>query len=293
MIGAAVVAQCNAARSTRMVNMSDKQPPVSAVPATTVLLLRPSGDGDPTSPPEVFMVVRHHQIDFASGALVFPGGKVDAADNDPRLRQLCVGAETLNDAELAFRVAGIREAFEEAGVLLARRRGSAELITATALKPLEDRYRQALVKGEVTIADMAAAEDLVLACDTMLPYAHWITPLFVPKRFDTHFFVAAAPVDQVALHDGHESVDSVWIKPLDAVSDADAGRRTMLFPTKLNLMKLAELPTVAAVLAHYRALTPKPILPVVEQRDGRRFLTVGKDSGYALYERELDATFRG
>jgi 8-oxo-dGTP pyrophosphatase MutT (NUDIX family) len=273
--------------------MSEKKKPVPAVPATTVLLLRPSGDGDPASPPEVFMVVRHHQIDFASGALVFPGGKVDDADSDPRLRDLCAGANGLSDAELAFRVAGVREAFEEAGILLARRRDGSELITATALKPLEDRYRQALVKGEVTIADMATAENLVLACDTMLPYAHWITPLFVPKRFDTHFFVAAAPVDQVALHDGHESVDSVWIKPLQAVADADAGRCTMLFPTKLNLIKLAELPTVAAVLAHYRTMTPKPILPIVEQRDGRRFLTVGKESGYAIYEREMDATFRG
>ncbi|HJQ55706.1 MAG TPA: NUDIX hydrolase, partial [Vineibacter sp.] len=236
---------------------------------------------------------RHHQIDFASGALVFPGGKVDAADSDPRLRDLCTGVQGLNDDELAFRVAGIREAFEEAGILLARRRGTADLITATALKPLEDRYRQALVKGEVTIADMAASEDLVLACDTMLPYAHWITPVFVPKRFDTRFFVAVAPVDQVALHDGHESVDSIWIRPAQAVDEADAGRHTMLFPTKLNLMKLAELPTVAAVLAHYRTMTPKPILPVVEQRDGRRFLTIGKEAGYAIYEREMDTSFRG
>lgn len=273
--------------------MADKKPPVTPVPATTVLLLRPSVDGDPASVPEVFMVVRHHQIDFASGALVFPGGKVDAADSDARLRDLCAGIDGLPDDELAFRVAGIREAFEEAGVLLARKRGSAELIGAAALRPIEDRYRQALVKGEATMADMAANEDLVLACDTMLPYAHWITPVFVPKRFDTRFFVAAAPADQVALHDGHESVDSVWVHPAQAIADADAGRRTMLFPTKLNLMKLAELPTVAAVLAHYRTAAPRPILPVVEQRDGRRFLTVGKESGYPIYERELDATFRG
>ncbi|TWT05062.1 NUDIX hydrolase [Reyranella sp. CPCC 100927] len=273
--------------------MSEKKPPVTPVPATTVLLLRPSVDGDPASTPEVFMVVRHHQIDFASGALVFPGGKVDAADSDPRLRDLCTGIDGASDAELAFRVAGIREAFEETGVLLARRRGAADLIAAAALKPIEDRYRQAMVKGEVTMADMARVENLVLACDTMLPYAHWITPTFVPKRFDTRFFVAAAPSDQVALHDGHESVDSVWIQPAQAIADAEAGHRTMLFPTKLNLMKLAEIPTVAALLAHYGSYLPKPILPIVEVRDGRRFLTVGKESGYALFEREMDASFRG
>lgn len=273
--------------------MSEKKTPVTPVPATTVLLLRPSVEGDPAAPPEVFMVVRHHQIDFASGALVFPGGKVDAADADPRLRSLCTGIDDLPDDELAFRVAGIREAFEETGILLARRRGSADLITAAALKPIEDRYRQAMVKGETAMADMATAEELVLACDTMLPYAHWITPAFVPKRFDTRFFVAAAPSDQVGLHDGHESVDSVWVQPEQAVADADAGRRTMLFPTKLNLMKLAEIPTVAALLAHYGTHAPKPVLPVIEMRDGRRFLTVGKDSGYALYEREMDDAFRG
>jgi 8-oxo-dGTP pyrophosphatase MutT (NUDIX family) len=239
------------------------------------------------------MVVRHHEIDFASGALVFPGGKVDAADSDPRLPALCSGAGGLSAAELAFRVAGIREAFEEAGILLARPHGSADFIPAAALKPIEDRYRQALVKGEVTMAGLAAAEGLTLACDVLLPYAHWITPTFVPKRFDTRFFVAAAPADQLALHDGHESVDSVWIQPAQAIAEAEAGRRTMLFPTKLNLMKLAEIPTVAGVLAHYGQHMPAPILPVIETREGRRFLTIGKESGYAIYEREMDATFRG
>jgi 8-oxo-dGTP pyrophosphatase MutT (NUDIX family) len=273
--------------------MPDKKPVAPAVPATTVLLVRPSVDGDAASAPEVFMVVRHHQIDFASGALVFPGGKVDAADFDPRLPDLCSGAEGLSAAELAFRVAGIREAFEEAGILLARPRGSTELIAAAALKPIEDRYRQALVKGEVSIAELAAAEGLTLACDVMLPYAHWITPTFVPKRFDTRFFVAAAPGDQMALHDGHESVDSVWIQPAQAIAEAEAGQRTMLFPTKLNLMKLAERPTMADVLAHYAGHEPAPVLPVIEMREGRRFLTIGKESGYTVYEREMDASFRG
>jgi 8-oxo-dGTP pyrophosphatase MutT (NUDIX family) len=199
----------------------------------------------------------------------------------------------LSAAELAFRVAGIREAFEEAGILLARPRGSVDFIPAAVLKPIEDRYRQALVKGEVSIAELAAAEGLTLACDVLLPYAHWITPTFVPKRFDTRFFVAAAPADQLALHDGHESVDSVWIHPSQAIAEADDGRRTMLFPTKLNLMKLAELPTVADVLGYYARHEPAPVLPVIETREGRRFLTIGKESGYAIYEREMDATFRG
>jgi 8-oxo-dGTP pyrophosphatase MutT (NUDIX family) len=82
-------------------------------PATTVLLVRPSTPGDMASPLEVFMVVRHQQIDAFSGALVFPGGKLEDADGDARLRARCGGADRIGDAELKFRIAGVREAFEE------------------------------------------------------------------------------------------------------------------------------------------------------------------------------------
>ncbi|HUN49527.1 MAG TPA: hypothetical protein VMU42_00345, partial [Candidatus Sulfotelmatobacter sp.] len=105
--------------------------PAVAVPAATVLLLR---DGAPGL--EVFMVVRHHQIDFASGALVFPGGKVDQGDADPGLRARCRGAEGIDDATLALRVAAIREAYEECGVLLACPRGAAGLVPGARLKAL-------------------------------------------------------------------------------------------------------------------------------------------------------------
>src|SRR6185312_4420635 len=179
-------------------------------PATTVLLLRPSVPGEGTSPLEVFMVVRHHQIDAFSGALVFPGGKLEKADGDPGLRARCGGADGVGDEELGFRVAGVREAFEECGVLLARRRGERAVIAAADLKSIEQRWRTKLAKDEASIVDLVEAEDLELATDLMTPYAHWITPTFAPKRFDTWFFIAEAPEDQVALHDGSESVESVW-----------------------------------------------------------------------------------
>src|SRR5262245_376640 len=99
----------------------EKSPP-PAVPATTVLLVRPSMSGNTVSPPEVFMVVRHHQIDSFSGALVFPGGKLETADGDPRLKSRVDGGDALSDAERGFRVAGVREAFEECGILLAHKR---------------------------------------------------------------------------------------------------------------------------------------------------------------------------
>src|SRR6185369_15321212 len=205
-----------------MNDMSKKQPPPPR-PATTVLLLRPSKAGDATSPLEVFMVVRHHQIDAFSGALVFPGGKLEEADGDPQLRARCGGADKIGDSELKFRVAGVREAFEECGILLARRRGERAVIAAADLKGIEERWRAKLAEDEASIVDLVEAEDLELATDMMVPYAHWITPTFAPKRFDTWFFLAEAPEDQIALHDGSESVDSVWIGAQAAIEIGRAG----------------------------------------------------------------------
>src|SRR5215471_19084725 len=92
-------------------------------PASTILLLR---DGAAAKEIEVFMMVRHHQIEFNSGALVFPGGSVDAGDNEIIARpELCSGGEGLSEGDLGFRIAAIRETFEESGILLARPKGSA------------------------------------------------------------------------------------------------------------------------------------------------------------------------
>src|SRR5215471_18239601 len=130
-----------------------KEPPAPR-PATTVLLLRPSAPGDMASPLEVFMVVRHHQIDAFSGALVFPGGKLEAADGDQRLRARCGGAAKCSDEELKFRVAGVREAFEECGILLARKRGQRALVAAVDLEGIEQRWRAKLAKDEASIVDL-------------------------------------------------------------------------------------------------------------------------------------------
>jgi 8-oxo-dGTP pyrophosphatase MutT (NUDIX family) len=215
-----------------------KAPPIPR-PATTVMLLRPSAAGDMASLLEVFMVVRHHQIDAFSGALVFPGGKLEVADGDPRLRTRAGGADKIDDEQLKFRVAGVREAFEECGILLARKRGARALVAAVDLEGIEQRWRKKLSDDEASIVDLVEAEDLELATDLMVPYAHWITPTFAPKRFDTWFFLAEAPQDQVALHDGIESVDSLWIQPRQAIDEAEAGRRTLVHATLKNLELLA------------------------------------------------------
>ncbi len=256
-------------------------------PATTVLLLRPSQPGDAGSPLEVFMVVRHHQIDSFSGALVFPGGKLEEADGAPSLRARCGGADKIDDAELKFRVAGVREAFEECGVLLARKRGQKALIGAADLKGIEERWRAKLAKDEASIVDMVEAEDLEIATELMTPYAHWITPTFVPKRFDTWFFLAEAPEDQIALHDGSESTDSVWIGPQEAIEEATAGKRTLVHATTKNLELLAEGKTVAGAIAAARARKIVTVLPWVEVKDGKKFLHIPEGAGYRNLIREM------
>lgn len=247
------------------------------IPAATILMLRDGAAGL-----EVFMVVRHHQIDFASGALVFPGGKLAAGDVLAEVRGLCDGAEGLDDTLLALRVAAIREAFEESGVLLARDESGA-LIDGERLSTLE-ADRPLLDKSDLTIGDFLKREKLRLACDLLQPYAHWVTPKMMPKRFDTHFYLAVAPSDHVAMHDGSEGVDSVWITPGQALEDAAAGKRTVIFPTRMNLEQLAESKSVLEAFEAARARTIVTVEPQVEDRDGTMMLTIPAAAGYSLTE---------
>ena len=269
-----------------MTDTPKKEPP-PARPATTVLLLRPSKVGDAGSPLEVFMVVRHHAIDAFSGALVFPGGKLEEADGAPQLKARCAGAENISPGELKFRIAGVREAFEECGILLARKRGQRNLIAAADLKGIEERWRAKLTKDVASIVDLVEAEDLEIATDLMTPFAHWITPTFAPKRFDTWFYLAEAPEDQLALHDGSESVDSVWIGAQAAIDEAAAGKRTLVHATTKNLELLTEGGTVTGALSQASERKIVTVQPWVEQRDGKRYLHLPPDAGYHNLVREM------
>lgn len=254
------------------------------VPAATMLLLRDGPRGL-----EVFMVVRHHQIDFASGALVFPGGKVDPQDEDAGLRDLARGAEGLDATALALCAGAIREAFEEAGVLLAydaTRGDGGEIVDAARLAELEG-YRHSLHTGEVGLRTILERERLTLACDRLTRFAHWITPEMMPKRFDTHFYVAAAPEDHVLLHDGTESVDSIWITPEDALAGARSGRYTVIFPTLRNIEKLDRYASVDAAIAEAQRSRIVTVLPWKEARDDGRYLCIPPEAGYRVNEERM------
>lgn len=252
-----------------------------AVPAATILMLRNGPTGL-----EVFMVVRHHQIDFASGALVFPGGKVDKGDSE--IRSFCDGANTADDTQLSLMVGAVREAFEECGILLARTTGETNLVSGDRLNSLE-HYRDPLNKNEVTIAEFLEKENLTLACDLLQPFAHWITPDMMPKRFDTYFYLALAPGDHVAIHDGYESVDSIWISPANALKGAEEGTYTIIFPTRLNIEMLGESDSVDNALAAARDRTIVPVTPWTEKRDDGVYLCIPEDAGYQASSAKMEA----
>jgi len=262
------------------------KPPVTPRLSSTMLLLRQREDM------EVFMMVRHDEIDFASGALVFPGGSVDPNDKTiVATPELYATGGTSDPASLALRIAAIRETFEESGILLARRAGSDAIIAADHASQVETRYRTALCEGRVTFAEMLTDTGLVLALDMLVPFAHWITPVTVPKRFDTHFFLAAAPDDQVGAHDGHESVDSIWASPRAVLQGADDGRFKVLFPTRRNITKLGLQTTVADALETARRSTIVTVLPEVLSVEGRRALKIPVEAGYGgeLFFSDLSA----
>lgn len=252
------------------------------MPSGTIVLLR---DGEAGL--EIFMVVRHHQIDFASGALVFPGGKVAAMDEDPALVARCRGASE-DPVQRAIQIGAIREAFEEAGVLLARPAGSDALVDGARAASL-DADRKRLNDGELTILAFLEREDLELACDQLTHFAHWVTPAMMPKRFDTHFYIAEAPSDQVLAHDGHESVDSVWIRPEDVEIDAAAGRRTVIFPTLRNVELLTGIDSVASAVAATRAREVVTVEPWTERRDDGVWLRIPEAAGYRINEEKMES----
>ena len=242
------------------------------IPAATVMMLRDTDDG-----PEVFMVVRHHEIDFASGALVFPGGKADPADFDIGLRPYCGSADDYDDKELALRIASIRESFEECGILLAREKGESDFISAARLQELEG-WRDRFNNRDATMLEFAEAENLEFAVDELGFFAHWITPEMMPKRFDTYFYMARAPQDHIGAHDGNESVDSIWITARQALADADAKKRTVIFPTRMNIEKFAKRESVDDALAQCGDVIT--VTPFIEKEGEKSFLRIQTNAGY-------------
>jgi 8-oxo-dGTP pyrophosphatase MutT (NUDIX family) len=243
-------------------------------PAATILLLR----DQPAF--EVLMVKRHHQIDFAAGALVFPGGKSHAGDHDPAWADHATGWDSVGEDGAPLRIAAIREAYEEAGVLLARDAAGETYAGEAAID-----VRAAVAGDRLAFLDVVRELDLKLDLAALTIFARWITPPLTAKRFDTWFYVAHAPRAQLAVCDGHEAVDAEWIAPREALDLAASGQRKVIFPTRMNLRLLAESPHAAAAIETARQ---RPLVTVEPWVDGPS-LRIQPDAGYGVVAEPLSA----
>jgi 8-oxo-dGTP pyrophosphatase MutT (NUDIX family) len=242
--------------------------PATPVPSSTVVLLRDGASGV-----EVLLLVRRpHGSDPFSGASVFPGGVVDPADEAAELAPPRSGfdaerarrelGESVSAALLrSLYVAACRELFEEAGILLARD-AVGRPVEARTVASL-DAERRHLQAGNTGFAEILAREQLTLGLDTLLPFAHWITPEQQRKRWDTRFFLAVAPPGQEALSDGTETSEAAWLTPPGALEAYHRGAILLAPPTYRVLEEVSTFPDTATALEGVRAGGPPvAILPV-------------------------------
>ncbi|MGX1191349.1 NUDIX hydrolase [Porphyrobacter sp. MBR-49] len=232
--------------------------------AATVLLVR-------DDPFQVLLVKRSAIGSFPSRR-VFPGGVVEREDMDERWRSLCRGGDDLNASDLAFRIAGIRECWEEAGVLC-------------------------MVNGDLDGLSGSRSDglfSLMERCDVhfdlghMADFAHWVTPPTAPKRWDTRFLLARAPRDHILCCDGVETVAADWVEPKEVLErDAD-GIHGLLFSTKANLHLLALSDCVDDALEAARNRPLFRVTPSAQRKDGKFLVSIPSEAGYPVSEGWVD-----
>ena len=237
-------------------------------PAATVILVREAGTAF-----EIFMLKRTGRASFAGGMFVFPGGRVDSDDHLHRYDAVRTGPSESQAAQVAalgaewrgYWVAGIRESFEEAGLLLAYRDGALLSYNGDGVRERIMAYRQPLHAGELSLFDICRRENLTLAVDRIHFHNRFVTPRGRPRRFDTRFFIAETPAEQTGGHDDKETVDSIWISPQDALARNAAGEFDLMAVTQAQLKWLTSCESAAAVLAMATAKRRfpvyRPVLP--------------------------------
>ena len=255
-------------------------------PAATIILARDSEHGI-----EVFMMKRTTEVTFAKGMHVFPGGGVDASDHATEMHRLCVGVDDarasaelgMQAGGLAYWIAAIRECFEEAGLLIGYR-DHPELMQfdAADAQKLTD-LRLELAENKISFAQLLQREQLRAATDQLIYYSHWITTPGRPRRYDTRFFIAPAPAEQIAMHDNSETVAHLWVSPGEAIELFKRGEIDLMFPTIKTLESLTQFGRVEDLLRHARtkpqiaATTPH----VSTARDGSIRMLIQSDYAYA------------
>jgi 8-oxo-dGTP pyrophosphatase MutT (NUDIX family) len=250
--------------------------PAEPRPAATVILLRDAGSGL-----EAYVLRRRSSMAFAAGMHAFPGGSVDSRDVadegiawsglDPAGWAARLGTD--EGSARGYVCAAVRETFEEAGVLLAEPNVAVD-------DPDWEADRQALVDRRLALAELFARRGLAIRSDLLVPWAHWITPRFEPRRYDTWFFAAALPEGQQARDVSGEADHADWIRPPAAVAAADSGEVAMLPPTRVVLEQLASYDSVGAVVEAAAGRAIETIMPGwVDDGEAVRALLPG-DPGY-------------
>jgi len=263
---------------------------MTSIPAATVILLR----ARPDSTPETLMVRRGENLAFAGGALVFPGGRVDAADlATARNPALAFGFDGLADDDAAARIACAREALEETGVLLtsgdaADPAALAEARSALASGPDSDEAR--------SFAALLQTFGLRVDAARFVPFARWEPPAAAPikRRFDTLFYLAdAGNTAQAAISpDGGEAVAIGWTTAADVLAEEARGEAALVFPTKCNLQRIGQYAGIDAVMTAAASRPPPFIQPEIVDRDGVKWLVIPEGCDYPVTEEPLDGVRR-
>ncbi|MBH79079.1 MAG: NUDIX hydrolase [Gammaproteobacteria bacterium] len=226
-------------------------------PAATVIIVR-----DAPSSFEIFMVRRTSGAAFAGGMYVFPGGRVDGDDHLHKYDEWRVGPSDAQAAQQdalgaewrGYWIAGIRESFEEAGLLLAYGEdGDLVNYDDPDTHARFEAYRSPLHAGQINLRDICERENVRLAVDRIHFHDRVVTPLGRPRRFDTRFFIADAPPSQTGQHDEKETVDSVWITPEEALARHDAEEFGLMSVTRAQLEGLVAHGSKASVIAAAQA----------------------------------------
>ena len=217
--------------------------------ASTVVLVRPAlGDGF-----EILLTRRPPEMRFLGGFYVFPGGTVHADDYSPKVLARCQGLSgeearrILGDghepeAALGHWVAVFRELFEEVGVLLCTN-GSGDNIdlNGKATKERIELRRQAIVKKQLDFGSFLDAENFYCYLPRVVYFDHWVTPEIYAMRFDTRFYLALLPADQISLRRSEEVTDSVWVTPDEALTRTFDRDFPLIPPTTTVLGNLARV----------------------------------------------------
>ncbi len=250
-------------------------------PAATVLTLRDTPNGY-----EILMVRRNVRSEFMGGVFVFPGGALDDDDSavplyglDDERASVRLG---LAQGGLGYYVAALRELFEEAGLLVVCDEGGGEVLYHDAEgRARLDAYRSSLNADETTLPEVLRAEGVCLDLRRIEYLAHWITPVVMPRRYDTRFFVVQAPEGQRASFDQGETTDLRWLRPGDALVAHERGEIEMVMPTIRNLQAIAPYSSSQEVLAFAASQEGIEVVhPRAAQRDGELVILLPGDEGY-------------